>query len=68
MELLQSARQEANDFFFNVRNALTDELLVPYIRYCIKIDGTNDPTPEGFFKFVMMSKDPNYTFIADIVL
>ena len=49
------------------RNALTDELLVPYIRHCLKQNPPNQPSVDGFFKYVMLSMDPNYSFMADIV-
>jgi hypothetical protein len=47
------------------REALTAELLLPYVRTMLGQD--IDMSPAHFFKYIMDSKNPNYFFMADLI-
>ena len=49
------------------RQALTRELLVPYVRMCLSSSDNTNMSPAHFLKFVMSQvKNKTYLFIADI--
>ena len=52
------------------RNALVDELLVPYVRSELEQQSVNIDTVQlsckKFWKFLDSAKNPNYTFMADV--